>query len=187
MINHIIHRCFLPGLLVVCLVSCHLTQVQAAVFMKFDGIDGESHDAAQRGAIDVLSWSWGASNPGSHAGGGGGGAGKVIMTDVTVTKELDKSSPRLMLACARGELIREAVLICRDSGDEAVEYLKITFSDILVSSYSVSGSGDGDARPTESISFNFTRIEIEYVPVDAKGTPQEPVRASWDLVTNTAQ
>jgi type VI secretion system secreted protein Hcp len=186
MIMNIIRRFPIPALVALCLVSSHFNPVSAAAFLKFDGIDGESQDATHQGAIDVLSWSWGAANAGTHSG-GGGGAGKVSMSDVTVSKELDKSSPRLMLACAQGQHIRQAVLICRSLADEPVEYLKITFSDVLVSSYTVGGSAVGDNPPTESISFNFSRIEIEYVPVDAKGVPQEPVRASWDLVENTAQ
>jgi type VI secretion system secreted protein Hcp len=188
MINRIIHRCLAPALLATCLVSSHYSPASAAAFIKFDGVDGESQDTTHQGAIDVLSWSWGATNSGTHAGGGGGGAGKVSMSDLTVTKELDKSSPRLMLACARGEHIREAVLILRSQAEEPVEYLKITLSDLLVTSYSVAGTGSsGGDRPMESLSLNFSRIEIEYIPVDADGAPQEPVRASWDLVENTAQ
>ena len=32
-------------------------------FLKLDGIPGESVDAKHKGEIDVLSWSWGESQP----------------------------------------------------------------------------------------------------------------------------
>lgn len=187
MMNQIIPRYFWPAVLAVCLVSSQSTQAAFDAFLKIEGIPGESRDSSHKDEIDVLSWSWGASNTGTHAGGGGGGAGKVSMNDLTVTKVLDKSSPLLMLACAKGELVRQAVLVCRSQEAEPVQYLKITFSDILVSSYSTGGSASGDDRPVESISLNFGRIEIEYIPVDVNGVPEEPVRASWDVVENTAQ
>jgi type VI secretion system secreted protein Hcp len=187
MMNHIIRRYFGTALFAVCLVSSQATHAAFDAFLKIEGIPGESRDSSHKEEIDVLSWSWGASNTGTHAGGGGGGAGKVSMNDLTVTKALDKSSPRLMLACAKGDLVRQAVLVCRSQEAEPVEYLKITLSDILVSSYSTSGSAGGDDRPMESISFNFGRIEIEYIPVDVNGVPEEPVRAAWDVVENTAE
>ena len=46
------------------------------MFIKIDKIDGESKDAKHKNEIDVLSWSWGASQSGSfHVGGGGGPEG----------------------------------------------------------------------------------------------------------------
>jgi len=44
----------------------------ADYFLKIDGVDGESSDDKHKNQIDILSWSWGASNSGSMASGGGG-------------------------------------------------------------------------------------------------------------------
>ena len=44
-----------------------------AVFLKLDGIEGESRDARHAKEIDVTSWSLGVTNAGSGHGGGGGG------------------------------------------------------------------------------------------------------------------
>ena len=43
------------------------------MFLKIDGIKGESQDKKHKDQIDLMSWSWGASNAGSHSTGGGGG------------------------------------------------------------------------------------------------------------------
>ena len=56
----------------------------------------------------------------------------------------------------------------------------ITLSDVLVSSFSQSSGGE---VPAESISLNYTKIEMIYTPYDAKGTKGTPVRAGYDLTT----
>jgi type VI secretion system secreted protein Hcp len=111
-------------------------------FLKIDGIDGESADAKHKGEIDVESWSWVAQQTGTHAHGSGGGAGKVSMDDVHFVMKTSKASPKLMLACASGQHIKKAVLTCRKAGGEQQEYLKVTFSDLLVSSYHGGGAGE---------------------------------------------
>jgi len=153
-------------------------------FLKIDGVDGESSDDKHKNEIDVLSWSWGASNTGSMAGGGGGGAGKVSMQDFHFTHAVDKSSPKLFMSLATGEHIKEATLMVRKSGGDQQEYLTYKFTDVLVTSLT-SAAGAGDPVPTESISLNFSKIEMSYKPQSAEGTRSIPITASWDLKTNT--
>src|SRR3954470_2558979 len=131
-------------------------------FLKIEGIDGESTDAKHKGEIDLESWSWGEAQTGAHAGGGGGGAGKVSMRDFAATAKLSKASPKLMLACANGEHLKKATLTCRKAGKEQREFIEITMTDVLVSSYRTSGSSHGDEVPTDQVSLNFSRIEYQY-------------------------
>jgi type VI secretion system secreted protein Hcp len=165
------------------IIASTSSQAFAAVdmFLKIDTIDGESTDKVHGKEIDVLSWSWGASQSGSMATGGGGGAGKVSMQDFTFTKSLDKSSPKLFEALATGKHLKEAKLVLR--GSSSMEYLVITFSDVLISSYSTGGSS-GEDRPTESISLNFAQIKMSYVEQDAKGTAGAATEFGWDLKAN---
>ncbi|PYT16357.1 MAG: type VI secretion system tube protein Hcp, partial [Acidobacteria bacterium] len=128
-------------------------------FLKLDGIEGESQDAKHKGEIDLESWSWGETQTGTMHAGGGGGAGKVQMQDFHFVMKVNKSSPKLMLACASGEHIKSATLTCRKAGKEQQEFYKITFSDVLVSSFQTGGSGQGDILPTEQISLNFAKVE----------------------------
>ena len=111
-------------------------------FLKIDGIQGESPDKTHKSEIEIESFSWGATpDAGTASHGGGGGAGKVQMQDFHFVMNVNKASPKLMLACAQGEHIKSAILTCRKAGKEQQEYLKVTFSDLLVSSYQTSGSG----------------------------------------------
>jgi type VI secretion system secreted protein Hcp len=154
-------------------------------FLKIDGIEGESPDAKHKGEIEIMSFSWGATQTGSFASGGGGGAGKVSMQDFHFTQKMHKGSPKLMLACANGEHIKKAVLTCRKAGKEQQEYLKVTFSDILVASYQSGGNG-GDPLPLEQISLNFAKVEFEYKEQKADGTLAGAIKTGYDLKLNKA-
>jgi type VI secretion system secreted protein Hcp len=153
-------------------------------FLKLDGIDGESHDSKHKGEIDLESWSWGESQAGTHGGGGGGGAGKVSMQDFHFVMKINKASPKLMLACATGEHIKKAVLLCRKAGKEQQEFLKVTMSDLLVSSYQTGGSGHSDIVPTDQISLNYAKIEFEYKEQKPDGTLGGATKAGYDLKAN---
>ena len=167
------------------IIASTSTQAFAAVdmFLKIDGIDGESADSKHKGEIDIQSWSWGASQTGSMAMGAGGGAGKVSMQDLSITKHIDKATPKLFEALVTGKHLKEAKLVLRGSGGSQVEYLVITLTDVLVSSYSTGGSS-GEDRPTESLSFNFAQMKMSYVEQDAKVIPGPAVEFGWDVKAN---
>lgn len=152
-------------------------------FLKIEGVDGESHDAKHKGEINLESFSWGASQTGSHAFGGGGGAGKVQMQDFHFVMKHNKASPKLMLACAEGEHLKKGVLTCRKAGKDQQEFLKVTMSDLLVSSYQTSGSAHGDEIPTDQISLNFSKIEFEYKEQKADGSVSTAAKVGYDLKT----
>src|ERR1041385_97283 len=143
-------------------------------YLKIDGIPGESTDSKHKNEIDIESWSWGETNDGTSAYGGGGGAGKVSMQDFSFTMRVNKASPKLFLACATGDHIKEALLTCRKAGKEQQEYLKIKFSELLVSSYQTGGS-NGDVVPVDQITFNFSKIEFNYAPQKSDGKLDSPV------------
>jgi type VI secretion system secreted protein Hcp len=152
-------------------------------FLKIKGIEGESFDAKHKNEIDVLSWSWGQTQSGTHAVGGGGGAGKVSMQDFNFVMKVNKASPKLMLACASGDHIPEATLVCRKAGKEQQEFLTIKHSDCLVSSFQTGGSAGSDFE-TESVSLNFAKIQYEYRAQKADGTLDGAIKAGYDLKQN---
>jgi type VI secretion system secreted protein Hcp len=152
-------------------------------FLKLDGIPGESTDAKHKGEIDVLAFSWGVSGSKSTGpGGGGGGAGKAVFEDLLVVARTSKASPRLWLACASGQHIKNAVLTCRKPGKTPFEFLKITLTDVLVSSYEIDGSDE--ELPLDQVALAFAKVETAYTPQDATGKAQPPVKAGWDVKAN---
>ncbi len=153
-------------------------------FVKIKGIEGESSDKDHKGEIDVQSWSWGETQSGTHSSGGGGGAGRVSMQDFHFTMKVNKATPKLMLACATGEHIPEAILTCRKAGGKQEAYLKVTMSDLLVSSYQTGGAASSDIIPTDQISLNFAKIEFEYKEQKQDGTLGGAIKAGYDVKQN---
>ena len=105
------------------------------MFLKVDGIEGESQDEKHAKEIDVLAWSWGMSQSGTMHTGGGGGGGKVAVQDVSVTKYVDASSNGLMQACCKGKHIPNVLLTVRKAGGDPLEYIKLTMQECHRSRY----------------------------------------------------
>ena len=153
-------------------------------FLNLGTVEGESADHKHKGEIDLQSWSFGATNAGSFSMGGGGGAGKVSMQDFHFVMRTSKASPKLMLACATGEHIKKAVLVSRKAGTEQQEFLKVTMSDVLVSSYQTGGSANGGDFSTDQISLNFAKIEVEYKEQKPDGSLGGAIKAGYDVEAN---
>jgi type VI secretion system secreted protein Hcp len=153
------------------------------MFIKLEGIKGESQDKTHKDTIDVLAWSFGASNSGSTHMGGGSGSGKANFQDISITKYIDKSSPVLMMHCANGKHISEATLTCRKAGEKPLEYLIINMKDIIVSSVSLGGSG-GEDRLTENVSLNFGSFKYKYVEQTKAGGEGAKPDMKWDIAAN---
>jgi len=151
-------------------------------FLKIEGVAGESHDSKHKDEIDIMSWSWGETQMGTHSTGGGGGAGKVSMNDFHFAMNLNKASTRLMIACATGEHIKKATLTCRKAGKDQQDFLIVEMCDLLVSSYQTGGSHGGDV-PMDQISLNFSKIQIEYKMQDEKGATKPAGKVWYDLKT----
>ena len=151
-------------------------------FLKIDGVKGESTDSKHAGELDVEAFSWGLTQTAAGGGGsGGGGAGRASFTDFSFVARSTTASPQLFLACASGKHLKEAVFTARRPGKAPVEFLKITFTDVLISSYQESGSSE---VPQDAVSFNFSKIKVEFTSTGAKGTPGAPEVAGWDLKAN---
>ena len=155
-------------------------------FLKFDGIKGESADAKHKDEIDVESWSWGESHAAGAPSGGGAGAGKVSMQDFHFVMRMNRASPGLMRACATGQHIKMATLTARKAGKGQQEYLTFKFHDVLVSSFQTGGSEQADVLPTDQVSFNFAKIEVEYKEQKPDGSLVSGGQFGFDLKANKA-
>ena len=153
------------------------------MFIKIGDLKGESRDKTHTQEIDVLAWSWGTSNSGSAHTGGGAGAGKANVQDLSFTKYIDKCSPSLMLACCQGSHYPSALLTVRKAGGKPLEYLKITMTEVLISSVSTGGSG-GEDRLTENVSLNFAKVQVDYVEQKPDGTEGDKPTMTYNIAEN---
>jgi type VI secretion system secreted protein Hcp len=158
--------------------------VASDYLLKLEGIKGESTDAKHKDEIEIESFSWGCTNPGSFAAASGGGSGKVSFQDLHFTSRVSVASPNLMVACATGQHIKSAILTVRKAGKEQQEYYIVKLSDTLVASYQSGGSEGSNALPVDQFSLNFAKIEFEYKSQKPDGSLGAPVKGGYDLKAN---
>ena len=150
-------------------------------FWKLDGIQGESVDSNHKNEIHIMSFSWGASQVTTVAGTGGSGAGKADLADFSIMKYLDKASAPLFKALVSGTHIKTGSLAAVKAGAGGKPFLKVDFEELFVTSQHVSAT---DELPTESVSFSYKQIKIEYSTQDSKGI-NTPVGAhTYNVGTN---
>jgi type VI secretion system secreted protein Hcp len=145
-------------------------------FLKIDGIEGDSTDDAHPGEIDVLSWSWGATNTRPPGSGGGSGAGRASFQDFQFVARISKASPQLVMSCATGMHHEGATLSGVRTGEKMRDFLTYKLGDVLVTSVR-HGDGEGDV-PTEQFSLDYARFEMSFTPPTGP-----PVTAGIDLKT----
>jgi type VI secretion system secreted protein Hcp len=158
-------------------------------FLKIMSPDvaGESKDSKHGGEIEIYSFSFGSHNTttiGSAT--GGAGAGKVSFSSFNIMKKTDKTSPLLFQANASGTHYGKCVVTLRKAGgDNPVEYLKYSFGTVFVESIQWSGSTGGDDTPSESVSFVYGDLQIDYQPQGPKGTAEGgAIHGGWSAITN---
>ncbi|MGH7471990.1 MAG: Hcp family type VI secretion system effector, partial [Longimicrobiales bacterium] len=126
------------------------------MFIKFEGIKGEAHDAKHKDEIDVLSWSWGMTQPVSAHVGGGRAAGAVTVQDLNFTKYADRASPVLFQSIAEGKHFKYVVLTVRKAGQHPLEYVLFKLKDAFISSMQTSSS---EVTLTETVTVSFEHVE----------------------------
>jgi type VI secretion system secreted protein Hcp len=132
-------------------------------YLVIDGRPGPS--TSKKDAIDILSFSFGASQTaviGQGSSGGEARSGRANVSDVTIMKVLDKTSPLLFDDCVTGNYLEKVDIIYdKPMGDSQEDYFKIHMEDALITSIQLSGSSE---NPVESISFAFSKVKVSYNP-----------------------
>ncbi|MFW6162404.1 MAG: Hcp family type VI secretion system effector [Planctomycetota bacterium] len=159
------------------------------VFLKLDGIKGESTDAAHESWIEVLSYTLdvhqrhqGTGRPGS----GPTGGSQTSASHLTIRKVTDAASAMLFSHCVQGSPIRKARLeVCEPAGDKHVVGA-VDMRQVRVLSYDDKGVADehGAPRPIEEIVLGYDKIEWEVTPIKHGGQSKATVKRGWDLKTN---
>ncbi len=156
----------------------------ADMFLKVEGIDGESTDDKHADWIEVLSFNQGVTQQASSiaSSSGGGATQRADFQDLSIAKLLDKATPKLLLACAKGEHIPTVKLeLCRAGGDK-MTYMEIEMTNVIISSVGIGGGG-GEA--TESVTFDYGKIKWNYIKQKrADGSPGGNIPAAWNLELN---
>ena len=154
----------------------------ADIFAKIGDIKGESLDSKHKDEIEVLSFSWGVTNARSLSSGSGGGEGKATFHDLTFIHSIDKASPLLMKACATGTHLKEATITQRKAGKGQQDYFIVKMSDVMITG--VTHAGETGQPGSESVTFAFAKVDLEYKPRKADGSLDAGIHFKYDLKAN---
>ena len=154
-------RLIFAGLLAIGILAWQAPAAKAASFMKIEGIQGEATDQKHRGWIDILAVNWSSSSPvttprGNRPNQPGRGAGAV-----SITKRTDKSSAALLQYNSTGKSIEKMYIDMRSSRDRQ-PYIRYELTNVMITSFEPGGSGGG--VPMETITLNYDKIKIDYMP-----------------------
>ncbi len=146
--------------------------------------DRPGNSPSKDDAIDILSFSWGASNTATYGAGSSGResrAGRASLSDVSIMKVTDKLTPLLFDDCATGNVLSKVEIIYdKPMGEGQEDYFKLEMEDVLITSVQLSGSSE---NPTESVSFAYEKIKVMYNPEDDEGNLAGFVEKGYDLGT----
>lgn len=171
-----------------------------AVFAKYDGVDGEATNAADErdpdGWISLLSFDWEVNKPNSGAAGQSRRRGSVVVEDMRLTMDYEKSSVKLLEKLNLGEVIpkleidftREVPCTPDVPGDDIpqpgelceVVYLKYELKNVQVTSYQTSWD-DPDEVPSVVISNNFEEYKVTYTEYDSEGNKGGNAETTWKV------
>jgi type VI secretion system secreted protein Hcp len=151
----------------------------ADMFLKMAGVTGEAGDEDHKGEIEVVSWSWGMESPTSIT---GQAKGKARLTELTVIKRVDISTPTLMTFLRNNKLTPTATLTVRKAGTKPLEYLKVDLTNVRVTAIKTDTQGP---ELLDRVQLGFTKIRVTYTPqqsgTGAKGGGDVQFEADADL------
>jgi type VI secretion system secreted protein Hcp len=153
------------------------------IFIKIDGIKGESLDNTHKGEIEILSWDWDVAQESTMHSGSGGGSGKATIKDLSFIHYIDSATPNLIKYSLDGRHVPNAVLVMRKAGGNPLEFLTITMSDVVITRVRPRCEIN-DARSREVVALSFTKVKIEYVPQNAQGSSMGTITAEYDIKAN---
>ena len=133
-------------------------------YLVLDGIEGPSK--SRKKAIDIMSFSFGASTTAmiSTASGGDLKAGKANFADLNIMKVADKTTPDLWAHCVKATFVKKVeIFYDKEIAEKPEDYFKIELADALITSIQLSGSNE---HPMESVSFTYSKVKVSYNPED---------------------
>jgi type VI secretion system secreted protein Hcp len=143
---------------------------------------GESLDTSHQSWIELKSVQFGVDNANSI----GGGTGRAKFQEFQITKSVDVASPALFAVSASGARFPTVSLAVRKTGapGSVADNLKYEFHVVYITS--IQWSGDANSNLTETITFAYAALGVDYRMMDQAGKLLPPSIATWDQLANSA-
>lgn len=152
------------------------------IYMQYDGITGDVTAEGHEKWVELGSFQWGVGRGISSPTGGSKDreSSAPSVSEITVTKAQDESTIKVIDAAFQGEGKKVVIDFCKTDKGKLEVYLSYTLTNTMISGYSMSGGGD---RPTESLSLNFTKVEVKMNQNDETGAGATSSNVTYDLST----
>jgi type VI secretion system secreted protein Hcp len=151
------------------------------IFLRLDGIVGSATGAAHQNEIVLSTYSQAFSNTTSAVTGGGGSAGKVNCGEITVMKNIDKSSPKLIGAVVTGSHIATGDIQFVGNGSQ-VESYHVALTDIVVTE--IAQMDHTPEGVMERVTLSARQFKFTFIPITNIGKLGAPISFSVDCSTN---
>lgn len=155
-----------------------------AIFLKLDDIKGECQVDGFKDQIEIMSYSHNvAMQVTNDVSNTERTSGRAYVGEMSLTKFVDLSTPKLNEYCCGGKMIKEGTLtLCRNDDGKMLPFIVYTLTNVLISHLSVSGGSGG--KPVETMSLNFTKIKWEITAQKVGGQKEGNVSSLWDMAMN---
>ena len=158
-----------------------INDASAAVFAKYDGIDGEATDANHDKWIDILSIDWG-SHKKVDKKGQDRSRSSVVVEDMRLTMEFEKSTVKLLEKLNMGEVIPKLEIEqTANYGGARATYIMYELKNVQVTAFDVNASGNDESPPTVTIANNFEEYKVTYTEYDSEGNKSGNAETTWKV------
>lgn len=153
-----------------------------AIYLKFEGIDGQVTTSGFDKWIELLSTSIGIHR---HTTTGAGGRAREgahpEIHEIQVSKHFDKATPKILQNAVAGTFDKKVDLKWTTTTKNKVDtYLHVELKDCGITSYQQSAGPEG--VPMETLTLNFSKITFSPSPLDIKGSPVKGDVVNYDLM-----
>jgi type VI secretion system secreted protein Hcp len=158
------------------------------VYLKWSdsSIVGDSTNAQHPNEVVLTSYSQNDSNPVNLARGAGGSTGKATCGQITIMKQLDRSSPEFLGKVFQGSVSSPTVPVTitfESVAEVPFQFYKVQLYEVAVTSITQNDS-QGDTVH-ETIMLEAGKFRFTYTPQKPDGTKGTVVVFGWDCTRNT--
>ena len=158
-----------------------------SIFIKRDGIIGESTDKNHPDWMDVLTIKWDVSRKITSATSTRGDreSSNAVIGDLIIIRRMDKATPKIFIesCCGTGKDV-DIHLTKTGQGNGSDVFMSYILRNAIISGYRVKAHKDDLNRPNEEIRISFTTIETRYTTYDEDGIAEAPIAMGFDTKTN---
>lgn len=155
-----------------------------SMFVKFDGVDGESQQAGYEGWIEISDYNMTSSAPPSTDLGTGSGVAKPTIHGVSFKTTSGRHTPQINKKYYEGTHYStvQVVFLKMTGAASAEKYFEMTMSHVFVTS--IGNGKSADSLGTESITLLAEEYKQEYFSQDSAGVLTSVGSTTYNTKTN---